>query len=78
MATDAQALEAFDALERELTPREKGLESIDLKGLCDKYKSAKKYLEIVLPFIERIPVYGSKIGIAIRFLMKMADMACPV
>ena len=38
MTTDAKALEALDAIEREIGTTERGLESIDLGKLCEKYK----------------------------------------
>jgi len=78
MSTDAQAMEALANIERELAPAQRGQEKLDLPNLCQQYKKVKALLEIALPFIERIPVYGQKIGVAVRFLMKMADIACPV
>lgn len=74
MSTDAQALEALTAIERELATTQEKLNV----NLCEQYKKVKSLLDVILPFIERIPVYGPKIGVAVRFLMKLADLACPV
>ncbi len=73
MTTDAQALEAFDSIERELDATPKALNV----NLCEQYQRIKKLIDLVLPLIERIPVYGSKIALVVRFLMKLADVACP-
>lgn len=48
------------------------------QSLCAQYEKIKKHLEIALPLIEKfIPIYGSKIAGAIRFLMTIADTVCP-
>lgn len=78
MTTDAKALEALDDIEREIGTTERGFESIDLGKLCEKYKNIKPMLQLALNLVDKIPVYGSKVAGAIRFLMTMADAACPV
>jgi hypothetical protein len=50
----------------------------DLGDLCKKYQSARPMLQLALPLIERIPVFGKKVSDAVRFLMGIADVACPV
>ena len=79
MATEKDMLKALDKIDSVLAAsrtRSKALPSA--KSLCDQYKKIRTYLELVLPFIEKIPVYGSKIATAIRFLMTLADAACPI
>ncbi|HVF51682.1 MAG TPA: hypothetical protein VNA19_16475 [Pyrinomonadaceae bacterium] len=69
---------ALDQLSRELqgTDRTRGVP--DIGQLCEQYNRLKPTLEIVVRIVERIPVYGSKAAQAIRFLMGLADMACPI
>ena len=47
-------------------------------NICKEYEKIKPLLKTALALIERIPVYGKKIGAAIRFLMQVADTVCPV
>lgn len=53
-----------------------------LKGskeeLCKKYNEYKVFIPVVLPFIKKIPVYGSKIATVIETLMQIADFACAI
>jgi len=79
MATEKEMLDALDKIDAVIAkPGMKPLAAPSAKSLCDEYKKIRAWLEIVLPFIEKIPVYGSKIAGAIRFLMTLADTACPV
>lgn len=57
-----------------------GLEeaAIDPGQLCDLYRKNKGNIELGLRLIERIPVYGPKIAAMITFLMKLADITCPL
>jgi hypothetical protein len=77
VTSDADALKALTAIETKLTAKGGG-KAVELDGLCKQYMSLKPLLETALPLIERIPVYGQKIGSALRFLMRLADVVCPV
>lgn len=68
---------ALDQLDRELQTADRTRGLPDIGQLCEQYKRLKPTLEIVIRLVERIPVYGSKAAQAIRFLMGIADMACP-
>lgn len=48
----------------------------DPKKICAEYKKLRPLMLAVLPFIEKIPLYGKKIGDVIRLLMSMADNCC--
>lgn len=48
------------------------------QDLCKLYGQIKPSLELALPLISKIPVYGGMIVLAISLLMKLADTACPV
>lgn len=77
MATDKEMLDALDRIEGIVSePGERALALPTAKSLCDQYLKIKKSLLIALPLIDRIPVYGSKIAGAIRFLMAIADTVC--
>ncbi len=78
MSTDAKALEALDTIEREIGATERSLAGIDVSKLCEQYKNIKPMLQLALNLVDKIPIYGSKIASAIRFLMTLADAACPV
>lgn len=45
--------------------------------LCKQYMTLRPLIVAVLPFIEKIPLYGKKIADVIRFLMSIADKICP-
>jgi hypothetical protein len=45
---------------------------------CDTYRRIKPYLQAILPFVEKVPMWGKRIADAIRLLMKIADAACPM
>lgn len=75
--SDADALKALTAIEKKLTTQFFD-KSVDVDGLCKGYKAIKPLLSTALPLIERIPVYGPKIALAVRFLMRLADVVCPV
>lgn len=80
MSTEADALKALASIEKKLATsvQKKGAKGLDLGAICKQYKAIKPLLETALPLIEKIPVYGAKIAAAIRFLMKIADVACPI
>ncbi len=66
-----EALEQFASAAAEAAPQ-------DLGSICQKYRELKPTIERILRFVERIPVYGKRIADVIRFLMGVADIACPV
>jgi len=76
MPTEQEALEALSQIERTLQVETvRGMP--DRAELCQQYKKVKPLVEKALGLIELIPVYGTKIAVATRFLMKVADLACP-
>jgi len=78
MATDIEMLKALDKIESIV--EKQGMDKLAVptaKALCADYGKIKKYLEISLPLIDKIPVYGKKIAGAIRLLMTIADAICP-
>ena len=64
-----EALEAFDRLEKELTP-ERLREAVDF---CEIYRKVKPLLSVILPWIDKI---SKTVGDVIRFLMQIADKLC--
>lgn len=80
MTDEANALKALTAIDKKLAvvPKKRTTKDIDLGAICKQYKAIKPLLQTALPLVEKIPVYGPKIAIAIRFLMGIADVACPV
>ena len=74
MATEEKMLAALKtASEKAIEARSKK----DATDLCEYYKAVRPLIVIVLPLIEKIPVYGKKIADVIRFLMTIADKVCP-
>jgi hypothetical protein len=71
---DQEGLEALDQVASAAT----GVSAEDIGSICQQYQDLKPKIETALSFVERIPVYGSKIASVIRFLMGIADIACPV
>lgn len=67
-ATFMKAIESFDATTREVVSKD---------DLCGVYRRVKPILERILPFIELIPVWGSRAATGIRLLMKGLDALCP-
>ena len=75
MTTENEGLEALDRIESIVTEPIID-EALNLGAVCGKYKKIKPLLTTALTFIGMIPVYGSKIAVAVRFLMSVADTAC--
>jgi len=75
MTGEREALEALDNAVAEITraQSERGPEDF-----CNTYHNFRKTVETWLPFIEAFPLFGKNVGEAVRFLMKLADVACPV
>lgn len=80
MYTEENALKALTSIEKKLATvsQSRSAKGPDLGSICKQYKTIKPLLETALPLVEKIPVYGAKIAAAIRFLMKIADVACPI
>lgn len=78
MNEDRELVEALNQVERAIQPMPTTRGALpDFKAVCDNYRSIKPTLERALPLIEKIPVYGAKIVTAIKFLMAVANVACP-
>jgi hypothetical protein len=82
MPTEQQALFALDEIEKVIrsTPRSAACAGRGEAGpgadMCADYRQIRPRLDTALPMIDRIPLYGTKIAAAIRFLMHMADAQC--
>ncbi len=44
--------------------------------LCKVYHKVRPIIEVALPWLRRIPLYGSGIAAAVEFLVKVADLLC--
>lgn len=75
---DRQFLECIDGLDQALSEGgPPAMKTLDLDGTCQTYLRIRPFLEQLLPWIGRLPLYGRSIAEAIRLLMKLADLACP-
>lgn len=71
--SEQEALTALEKITAELgKPR-----AADLGQLCATYRTIKPFLEGVLFLVAKIPVVGKNIVDAKRFLISVADLACP-
>ena len=77
MSTEQEGLEALNQIESTLQEQEEVRGLPDLGQICAQYRNIKPLVEKALGLVEIIPIYGSKISLAIRFLTKVADLACP-
>jgi hypothetical protein len=77
MATEQEGLEALNQIDRALQEQETVRGIPDLAQVCEQYRNMRPLVDKSLWLIDLIPVYGSKIGGTIRFLTKVADLACP-
>lgn len=50
----------------------------DEGNVCDKYRSIKGSLQILVKILKKIPGFGPKAAAALEFLMGLADSLCPV
>jgi hypothetical protein len=85
---DRRALEALDEISRaterfgnagvSVEETDADLSGVRPAQLCEEYTRLKPTIEIVLSFVARIPIYGSKIVAIIRMLMVIADTVCPL
>ena len=78
MTEDKELIEALSKVEQTVghTRTTRGALP-DFKTVCENYRSVRPMLEKALPLIEKVPLYGGKIATAIRFLMAVANVACP-
>lgn len=53
-------------------------EALNTSELCDKYKSLRGPLLILIKVLKKIPGVGAKAAAALEFLMSLADAVCPV
>ncbi|HYW09139.1 MAG TPA: hypothetical protein VE913_19420 [Longimicrobium sp.] len=77
-STQSRDREFMDALDQiEVIVAGRALSTTDAAAdPCATYKQVRKYLVIALPFVKKIPVYGSKIAMAIEAVMAVADHYC--
>jgi hypothetical protein len=75
--TEQEGLEALNQIESILQEQEAVRGLPDLGQLCAQYRHVKPLVERALGLVEIIPIYGGKIAVAIGFLTKVADLACP-
>jgi hypothetical protein len=53
------------------------VKGIDAAKLCEIYKKIRPLLVLLMPFLQKIPVWGPKLVSILQFLMKSADAICP-
>ena len=58
-------------------PRGVSLRGVDASSLCRDYQKIRPFLSKVLPYVEKIPMWGKQIAGAIKLLMGIADTLCP-
>jgi hypothetical protein len=76
MSTEQEGLDALNQIVSTLEEEQvRGIPS--LADVCYQYRRVKPVVDKALGLVELIPVYGFKIAITIRFLSKVADLACP-
>lgn len=75
MPDEKNSLEALDRVDEML--KQAKVESKSIPDLCNQYRALKPLLEGALFAIGLIPGIGPKIVAAIKFLMQIADAACP-
>ena len=82
MSDNKQLIDALDQIDAvigkpELQAQQDAVLEISLNDVCKQYKQIRTFLVSVLTLIELLPGYGKKLAGAIRFLMTIADSACP-
>ena len=68
--------QAFKALGKALGTKGPAVAALSLKDLCKLYDKIKGPLQLVLPWIEKVPLWGKRVADAIRILMRLAETAC--
>ena len=81
MPTDRQALAALDDIDRILNerlgrPLRREQQLLDTDELSAEYWQIRTRLDTALTLVNKIPVYGRRIGPAVRFLMQICDRHC--
>ncbi|MGK2286166.1 hypothetical protein [Pedomonas sp. V897] len=74
MSNDKQFLDAINQIDAVLG------EDKDFAGvedLCKLFNQIKGVIETILPFIDKIPVYGSTMAKALRLLLQLGSLVCP-
>ncbi len=70
-------LDSVKRLEAEMARLQK-VEGVPSKAeICKYYRELKPVLDSILPFLEKIPVWGKQVADGIRLLMKLLDGFCP-
>jgi hypothetical protein len=77
MATEQEGFEALNQIESVLQEQEAVRGIPNLAQVCEQYRNVRPLVDKSLGLIDLIPVSGSKIGGTIRFLTKVAYLACP-
>ena len=76
MGAEQEGLEALNQIVSSLEEEQvRGIPT--LADVCGQYRRVRPVVDKALGLVELIPVYGLKIAITIRFLCKVADLACP-
>lgn len=69
-----RSIEAIDAAVPDSAGKELALP--DLGELCKVFNKIKGPLEVIIPIIELIPVYGSAVAKALRLLLSFGSKVC--
>jgi hypothetical protein len=77
MATEQEGLEVSQSDRGVLQEQETVRGIPNLAQMCEQYSNVRPLVDKSLWLIELIPSMGSKIAGTIRFLTKVADLACP-
>ncbi len=78
MPTQDEAMQALDAIDSQLQD-DGAMSAQGLEDVCDKYRGIRDDLEKAVAFLESLPLKQTKaIAKAIRMLMVIADLACPI
>lgn len=80
MAIENEFSDALDQIDAIVSaPSIEGADAAVVSGqsLCERYQKIRQFLLVILPVIDKVPVWGKKVSNAIRFLMNIADSACP-
>lgn len=77
MEGDREFLESLQSVDQALAGQGAGAESLAGVDLCGVYNKIKGPLGIIIPIVERIPLYGKTIASALRLLQQFGDQYCP-
>jgi len=76
----AEALAALDQIESLAQRASGGADATALSfapgNACSEYQRVKPFLQTIIPFVSKIPVYGPKIATALQLLMGIGDQLC--